>query len=87
MLFPFLSLLQVSSASSIVITWFIDLVTAGGRSFTCTQPPNQWYADMFQGLIDYIVMAITYIRFYAAAKAQGLDRKTLVGFPSNTKVT
>lgn len=31
MLFPFLSLLQVSSASAIVITWFIDLVTAGGK--------------------------------------------------------
>jgi amino acid permease len=42
---------------------------------------------MFQGLIDYIVMAITYIRFYAACKAQGLDRKTLVGFRSKTKVT
>ncbi|KAK3055611.1 hypothetical protein LTR09_003532 [Extremus antarcticus] len=29
------------------------------------------------GLIDYIGMAITYIRFHAACKAQGLDRRTL----------
>lgn len=29
------------------------------------------------GLIDYIVMCITYIFFYRACKAQGLDRKTL----------
>ncbi|ETI26948.1 hypothetical protein G647_10047 [Cladophialophora carrionii CBS 160.54] len=58
MIFPLLSFLQCSSSSSIVITWFVNLVTAGG-------------------LIDYIVMCITYIFFHRACKAQGLDRRTL----------
>ena len=30
MIFPLLSFLQVSNSSSIVITWFANLVTAGG---------------------------------------------------------
>jgi amino acid transporter len=30
MIFPILSFLQVSNSSSIVITWFANLVTAGG---------------------------------------------------------
>ena len=30
MIFPCLSLLQCSSSSQIVITWFVNLVTAGG---------------------------------------------------------
>jgi amino acid transporter len=30
MIFPLLSFLQCSSSSSIVITWFVNLVTAGG---------------------------------------------------------
>lgn len=29
------------------------------------------------GIIDYIVMSVTYICFFYACKAQGLDRKTL----------
>lgn len=32
MIFPILSFLQVSNSSSIVITWFANLVTAGGKS-------------------------------------------------------
>jgi amino acid transporter len=28
-------------------------------------------------IIDYIVMCITYLRFYKALKAQGIDRRTL----------
>lgn len=39
------------------------------------------------GLIDYIGMAITYIRFHAACKAQGLDRKTLVSLNFITSTT
>lgn len=58
MLFPLLSLLQLSSASSTVLTWLINLVTAST-------------------VIDYIVMSITYICFYNACKAQGLDRSKL----------
>jgi len=58
MIFPCLSLLQCSSSSQIVITWFVNLVTAGG-------------------LIDYIVMCITFIFYHRACKAQGFDRKTL----------
>ncbi|KAL2070280.1 hypothetical protein VTL71DRAFT_13306 [Oculimacula yallundae] len=58
MIFPFISLLQVSSGSAVVITWLVNLVTAGG-------------------LINFIVMSITYIFFYRACMAQGLDRRTL----------
>ncbi|KAJ2904340.1 hypothetical protein MKZ38_008256 [Zalerion maritima] len=58
MCFPFLSFLQVSSGSAEVLTWLINLITAGG-------------------IIDYIVMCVTYICFYRACMAQGLDRDTL----------
>lgn len=58
MLFPFLSFLQVANSSAKVLTWLVNLITAGG-------------------VIDYIVMCITYLAFYRACKAQGLDRKTL----------
>ncbi|KAJ5900029.1 General amino acid permease AGP2 [Penicillium taxi] len=61
MIFPILSFLQVSNSSSIVITWFANLVTAGG-------------------LINYIVITITYIAFHRACKAQGLDRRSLSYF-------
>lgn len=57
MLFPFLSFLQVSNSSSQVLTWLINLITAGG-------------------LIDYIIMCVTYIFFYRACMAQGVDRHT-----------
>ena len=58
MVFPMLSLLAISNASSQVLIWFQALVTGGG-------------------LIDYIIMNITYICFYNACKAQGIDRRTL----------
>lgn len=57
MCFPLLSFLSVSSGSSKVLTWLVNLITAGG-------------------VIDYIVMSTTYIFFYRACKAQGLDRRT-----------
>ncbi|OLN87693.1 General amino acid permease AGP2-like protein 2 [Colletotrichum chlorophyti] len=58
MLFPLLSFLQVSNSSGTVLTWMVNLITAGG-------------------IINYIVICITYIRFHKACKAQGLDRSTL----------
>ena len=58
MVFPLLSFLQVSNSSAQVLTWLINLITAGG-------------------IIDYIVMCITYICFYRACKAQNIDRKSL----------
>jgi amino acid transporter len=58
MVFPCLSFLQVSSGSSKVLTWLINLITAGG-------------------IINYIVMCVTYIFYYRAVVAQGIDRKTL----------
>ncbi|KGO78078.1 Amino acid/polyamine transporter I [Penicillium italicum] len=61
MIFPMLSFLQCSSSSSVVITWFASLVTAGG-------------------LINYIVICLTYIFFHRACKAQGLDRRTFSYF-------
>ncbi|ETS76865.1 hypothetical protein PFICI_10739 [Pestalotiopsis fici W106-1] len=57
MLFPFLSFLSVSSSSGTVLTWLVNLITAGG-------------------IIDYIVMSTTYLFFYYACKAQGVDRRT-----------
>ena len=57
MCFPLLSFLQVSSGSAQVLTWLVNLITAGG-------------------IIDYIVMSITYLAFYRACKVQGLDRRT-----------
>ncbi|CAJ2508902.1 Uu.00g139280.m01.CDS01 [Anthostomella pinea] len=41
-----------------------------------------WLATLTQGaqMINYIVMCLTYIFFYNACKAQGLDRKTLPYF-------
>lgn len=56
MCFPFLSFLQLSSGSSTVLTWLINLITAGG-------------------IIDYIIMTITYIYFYRACAVQGVDRR------------
>lgn len=58
MLFPLLSFLSVSNSSAIVLTWLINLITAGG-------------------VIDYIVMSVTFLCFYRACKVQGLDRRTL----------
>lgn len=58
MLFPCLSFLQVSNGSNKVLTWLVNLITAGG-------------------IINYIVMTITYIFFWRALKAQGVDRKLL----------
>jgi yeast amino acid transporter len=58
MAFPFLSFLQVSDNSSVVITWLVSLITAGA-------------------LINYFVIALTYLNFHKACQVQGLDRKTL----------
>jgi amino acid transporter len=58
MIFPCLAFLQLSNSSNQVLTWLINLVTAGG-------------------VINYIVITITYIFFYRACQAQGLDRKNL----------
>ncbi|RMZ84289.1 hypothetical protein DV738_g736, partial [Chaetothyriales sp. CBS 135597] len=55
--FPLLSFLSVSNGSNKVLTWLVNLITAGG-------------------IIDFIVMCVTYIFFYNACKAQGIDRRT-----------
>ncbi|GAB1740071.1 hypothetical protein NU219Hw_g4991t1 [Hortaea werneckii] len=56
MIFPFLSFLQVGNSAAEVLTWLVNLVTAGG-------------------IIDYMIMCVTYIFFYRACKAQGVDRR------------
>lgn len=56
MCFPFLSFLQVSNGSNQVLTWLINLITAGG-------------------VINYIVVTVTYIAFYKACKAQEVNRR------------
>ena len=55
MIFPMLSFLQCGSGAAQVITWFVNIITAGG-------------------MIDFIVMNITFIFFYRACQAQGIDR-------------
>lgn len=59
--FPFLSFLQLSNNSSEVLTWLVDLITAGA-------------------LIDYLVICITFIQFYRACKAQGIERRGMPYF-------
>ncbi|KAJ5917129.1 Amino acid/polyamine transporter I [Penicillium verhagenii] len=61
MIFPMLSFLQCSSSSATVITWFAELVTAGG-------------------LINYIVICITFICYHRACKVQGIDRRSFAYF-------
>jgi amino acid transporter len=61
MLFPLLSFLQVGNGSAEVITWFVELITAGA-------------------LIDFMVMNITFLFYYRACKAQGVDRKKMPYF-------
>ncbi|KAK7420757.1 hypothetical protein QQX98_002561 [Neonectria punicea] len=58
MLFPLLSLLQVSSSTAQVLDWLVNLMTSGG-------------------LINFIVICITYLRYYMACKHQNIDRRTL----------
>ena len=84
MVFPFLSFLQVSKSSADVLLWLVAVITAGGMYLVLYSPPLQVTDMLTLGLINYIVMSITYIQFYNACKAQGLDRRTLVrlGFDS-----
>jgi amino acid transporter len=58
MIFPMLSFLQLSNGSAKVLTWLVNIMTAGG-------------------LIDYLVMNITFINYYRATQVQGIDRKTM----------
>lgn len=79
MIFPILSFLQVSNNSSVVITWFASLVTAGGKCSSCQQPKHtEILTDL--GLINYITISITYIFFHRACKAQNIDRRTFSYF-------
>ena len=75
MLFPMLSFLACSNSSSIVITWFAALVTGGGKASNIVLIIQ--VTNCSTGLINYFVMSVTYIFFYRACKAQGLDRKQL----------
>ncbi|MCJ1441225.1 MAG: hypothetical protein MMC23_001711 [Stictis urceolatum] len=58
LLIALLSFLQLSENSAVVLTWFVQLVTASQ-------------------LINFSVMSFTYIRFYKALQAQGVDRGSL----------
>ncbi|TPX12022.1 uncharacterized protein E0L32_007325 [Thyridium curvatum] len=58
LLLALLSFLQVSNSASVVLQWFVNLVTASQ-------------------LINFCVMCTTYIRWYAALKAQGIPRESL----------
>ncbi|KAL8409749.1 hypothetical protein RB594_007996 [Gaeumannomyces avenae] len=58
MLFPLLSLLQVSNNTAEVVTWLQSLTQAAQ-------------------ILNYVIISITYVFFYRACNAQGLDRKSL----------
>lgn len=58
LLISLLSFLQVSNNASVVLQWFVNLVTASQ-------------------LINFSVMAYTFIRFMKACDAQGLSRDSL----------
>lgn len=58
MIFPCLAFLNLSSSTSQVLSWFVNLVTGAQ-------------------VINYIVICTTYIFFYRACRAQGLDRSRL----------
>ncbi|KAK7421859.1 hypothetical protein QQZ08_009737 [Neonectria magnoliae] len=61
MLFPFLSFLQLSNSSAKVLTWLINIMTAGG-------------------LINYLIMSITFLQYYKATQVQGFNRRALPYF-------
>ncbi|KAK1993394.1 hypothetical protein LX36DRAFT_729969 [Colletotrichum falcatum] len=58
MVFPFLSLLSVSSGSANALNILLSLIAGGG-------------------LVNYIVMSITFLRYYNACKVQGVNRRNL----------
>ncbi|KAI1329040.1 amino acid transporter [Xylariaceae sp. FL0255] len=58
LLIALISFLQVTEGASVVLNWFVSLVTASQ-------------------LINYSVVAFTYICFHRAMKVQGMDRSTL----------
>lgn len=58
MVFPAISFLNVSNSTTQVITWLVNLTTAGQ-------------------ILNYIIMALTYLFFFKALKVQGYDRKDL----------
>lgn len=58
LLFSLLSFMQLSSSASVVLNWFVSLVTASQ-------------------LINFSAVCVSYLCFYRALKAQGIDRRTL----------
>jgi amino acid transporter len=58
LLVALLGFLQVSNSASVVLQWFVNLVTASQ-------------------LINYSVISVTYLCWYAALKAQGVSRDAL----------
>ena len=75
MIFPCLSFLQLGKGSAVVLEWLINLVTAGGVINYVGWLPFIHREDSLTP--PKIVMSVTYIFFYRACKAQGLDRRTL----------
>lgn len=58
LLFSLLSFMQLSSSASVVLNWFVSLVTASQ-------------------LINFSAVCVSYLCFYRALKAQGIDRRKL----------
>lgn len=77
MCFPLLSFLQLGSSSQVALGWLVALITGKLMKNSALKIKQSTNARVAGGIIDYIVMTVTYICFYNACKVQGLDRKTL----------
>jgi len=76
MCFPCLSFMQLSSASSEVLNWLIEYVH--WRPLQVDLPLLTSVSSLITGggIINYNIMCLTYIFFYRAVKAQGVDRQS-----------
>ena len=74
LLLSLLSFLQISSGTAVVLQWFVNLV---GQSFKVACAASNRLQVTASQLINFSVMAFTFIRFMKACKAQGLSRDSL----------
>lgn len=86
MLFSAIAFLQLSNSSSVVYYWYAfsplhtSVFDARRRKTPLTEHSSiHRFVSIGTagGLINYLTMVITYIFFYRALKAQGIDRRTL----------
>lgn len=77
-----LSFLQVSNSASVVLSWFVNLVSSIRLSPFEQTDGQKWLTEWARQvtasqLINFSVMAFTFIKFKKALEAQGIDRNQL----------